>query len=206
MPDPARFWNRIAPRYARMQIPDETAYREKLARTRAHLSPQARVLEFGCGTGSTALAHTPHAGEILATDISPAMLAIARDKARNARIGNVTFAQGSLDTLDLPDAGFDMVMGHSILHLLPDRFAALAHIHRVLKPGGLFVSSTICLAERAPWLRPVAAIGAPLGLLPQVAFLTESRLTAEIESAGLQIEERYKPNEKAAVFLIARKT
>jgi ubiquinone/menaquinone biosynthesis C-methylase UbiE len=82
----ARFWNRIARRYARMKVPDEASYRHKLDRTRAYLGPGPEVFEFGCGTGTTALHHAPHVAHVRAVDISPAMIAIAREKAgRRAR-------------------------------------------------------------------------------------------------------------------------
>ena len=64
------------------------------------------VLEFGCGTGSTALAHAPFVRHILATDISEKMLEIARAKAADGSVHNVTFQQGTLDDLDKADGTF----------------------------------------------------------------------------------------------------
>ena len=49
----ARFWNRIARKYAGRPVEDETAYRRKLDQTAALLHPDMRVLEYGCGTGTT---------------------------------------------------------------------------------------------------------------------------------------------------------
>ena len=91
MADAARFWDRMAKGYAKRPVADQATYAEKLKRTRAHFSPASEVLEFGCGTGSTALAHAPYAGHIRATDISGEMLAIARAKAQEADITNVSF-------------------------------------------------------------------------------------------------------------------
>ena len=71
----AKFWDKIAARYARRPVPDEAVYQRKLALTREYLRPGAHLLEFGCGTGSTAIAHAPHLADILATDISAEMLA-----------------------------------------------------------------------------------------------------------------------------------
>ena len=90
------FWNVLAKRYARQKIADPAAYERKLECTRRYLSAQAEVLEFGCGTGSTALLHAPHVRSIRAIDYSDRMIAIARAKAADQGIGNVTFEVGEL--------------------------------------------------------------------------------------------------------------
>ncbi|HDR28409.1 class I SAM-dependent methyltransferase [Rhodovulum sp.] len=201
-----RFWDRLARRYARMPLRDPETYERKLAMTRAHLSPGARVFEIGCGTGTTALKHAPHAGHVTAIDCSANMIGIARDKAAAEGIANVTFEVASLE--DMPDTpgAWDMVMAHNVLHLLPDRPGALLRIHRMLKPGGAFVSSTAC-AARAPWLfRAIVRTGHALRLLPLFNFLTEDGLKAEIRAAGFEIvEELLPPGGRSALFLIARK-
>ena len=70
-------------------------------------------------------------------------------------IDNITFRQAGVEDFEAPDGSYDMVLALNLLHLLPDRTAALAKIHRLLKPGGIFVSSTVCLADRMWFLRPV---------------------------------------------------
>jgi methylase of polypeptide subunit release factors len=57
------------------------------------------VLEFGCGTGSTAIAHAPYVKRILATDVSAKMIEIARANAERAGIENVTFGQAAVEEL-----------------------------------------------------------------------------------------------------------
>ena len=151
MADMSRFWDRHAKGYAKRPVADEAAYRQKLKVTQNYLKPDMEVLEFGCGTGTTALIQAPFVKHILATDISGGMLEIARAKAAAQGVGNVTFQQVSIEELDAPDASFDVVMGHSILHLLQDRKAAIAKVHRMLRPGGAFVTSTACPAPMTPW-------------------------------------------------------
>ena len=87
----SRFWDRVAARYARKPVADEAAYQKKLAMTREVLRPDMEVLEFGCGTGSTAIANAPYVKEIQAIDISEKMLEIARTKAEAAGVENVRF-------------------------------------------------------------------------------------------------------------------
>jgi ubiquinone/menaquinone biosynthesis C-methylase UbiE len=84
------------------------------------------VLELGCGTGTTALHHAPHVKHIRAVDISAKMLEIARAKAEAAGVTNVTFETASVEDLRSTAETYDVVMVHSLLHLLDDRAAALA--------------------------------------------------------------------------------
>ena len=203
MRDPRRFWDRWADRYARMPVPDEAAYRAKLAATQAWLTPDAELFEFGCGTGSTAIAHAPHVAHVHAMDVSPRMLDIARRKAASAGVANVTFAQGDI-LRDAPDRRFDMVLGLSILHLLPDRRAGIDGAAALLKPGGLFVTSTVCLADMPPWVRLVAQAGSAVGVFPLLRAFPARDLVHDMEAAGLTIVHHFQPGPRKALFLIAQ--
>jgi 2-polyprenyl-3-methyl-5-hydroxy-6-metoxy-1,4-benzoquinol methylase len=163
------------------------------------------VLELGCGTGTTALHHAPHVKHIRAVDISAKMLEIARAKAEAAGVTNVTFETASVEDLRSTAETYDVVMVHSLLHLLDDRAAALAEIHRVLKPGGLLVSSTVCLGGGLPWLRLLIPVMRVLGLAPRVWFLTPDALTAEVEAAGFRIAHSWRHGRMTSLFLMARK-
>ena len=89
----AGFWNLIANWYAKQRVPDEAVYQEKLRITQGHLRAHMEVLEFGCGTGSTAIVHAPHVRHIRAIDGSSKMIEIARAKADAQGIANVSFQQ-----------------------------------------------------------------------------------------------------------------
>ncbi len=199
------FWNRIATRYAAQPIADEAAYAEKLARTRRRLRPDMALLEFGCGTGGTALIHAPHVGSILAIDSSENMIAIARARAEEAGIANVHFETGSIESLKAEDESFDMILAMSILHLVPDRHAVIAKVNRLLRPGGLFVSSTACLDTMPMILRLILPLAAGLRLAPQVHVFGDDDLVRGIQAGGFVVQDRWQPNREDAVFLIARK-
>ena len=77
MDQSARFWDKIAERYSKRPIADEAAYQKKLQVTREYLRPDMEVLEFGCGTGSTAITHAPCVKHIHAIDISPKMIMLS---------------------------------------------------------------------------------------------------------------------------------
>ena len=66
----AKFWDKIADQYSKESIADEAAYQKKLQVTQEYLKPHMEVLEFGCGTGSTAIIHAPYVKHIRAIDYS----------------------------------------------------------------------------------------------------------------------------------------
>jgi ubiquinone/menaquinone biosynthesis C-methylase UbiE len=201
----AEFWDRIAERYARRPVANEAAYQEKLRITRSYLRPDMQLLEIGCGTGSTALAHAPFVERILATDISARMIEIAEHKASAGKVGNVVFAQASVDDLEAPDGCFDAVLAMSILHLVDDRNVAIAKAARLLKPGGVLVSSTACLGDGLSVFKLIGPIGRLLGLLPFVRVFTLEELQVSLRAAGLVIEQVWRPGKREGVFMIARK-
>ena len=208
MPKPSRFWDRHAEGYAKRPVADEAAYQKKLQVTQEYLRPEMEVLEFGCGTGSTALIHAPHVRHIRAIDISAKMLEIARRKAADAKLGNVTFEQAAIDDFEAPAGSFDAVLGLSILHLLEDRDAVIAKVHRLLKPGGLFVTSTACIADMKPLYRLfmlAVPLGRVFGLLPLVRSFTAQDLRASLTGAGFALEHDWRPGEGKAVFIVAKK-
>lgn len=200
----SKFWDRFAARYAKQPVADEATYQRKLAMTRAHLRPDMQVVEFGCGTGSTALVHAPHVRRIRAFDTSAKMIGIARAKAEEAGIGNVDFEHSDLLDAAIDDGSVDVVLGMSILHLLDDRAATIARVHRILKPGGIFVTSTVCMGETMAYFRFIAPIGNFLGLMPMVRVFTIDALVTELERAGFDLEERF-VQARTVCFAIARK-
>lgn len=201
----AKVWDRFAKGYAKKPVANPAAYQKKLEITRGYLRPDTSVVEFGCGTGSTALAHAPFVRSILATDISTKMLEIAREKARAADIQNVDFQKTSLEELQVADESADVVLALSLLHLLEDRDAAIAKIHRMLTPGGVFVSNTVCIGDSLPLLRLLAPVGRRLGVLPLLKFFTREDLRGAITAAGFSIEHDWQPEGGRAVFIVARK-
>ena len=173
--------------------------------TQDYLRPDMEVLELGCGTGTTALIHAPFVKHITGIDISRNMLEIARAKAEPGNVKNVTFQQSSIDDLETPDASYDVVMGHSILHLLKNKETVIARVHRMLKPGGVFVTSTVCLGGRVPVLRAILPVGRFLGLLPLVKFFTVEELEGDLTDAGFRIDRRWQLDKSKAVFIVATK-
>jgi len=199
------FWDRVAERYSKSPVPDEAVYEKKLETTRSYLHPGSEVFEFGCGTGSTAIAHAAHVKHVRATDVSAKMIEIARRKAAAENVENVTFEQLAFDDLDIADGTLDVVLGLSILHLLEDRGPAIRRVYDMLKPGGVFVSSTVCLGDTMKWFKFVGPVGRFLRLMPMVRVFSSDELRASLCDAGFEIEHDWQPGKGKALFVVARK-
>jgi ubiquinone/menaquinone biosynthesis C-methylase UbiE len=120
----------------------EIGQTQVLGKLRKLLGPELddgydRSLEIGAGTGyfSLNLLRAGVVGEATCTDISPGMVATL---SRNAeRLGlEVRAARADAEALPFADASFDLVLGHAVLHHLPNLRRAFAEFHRVLRPGG----------------------------------------------------------------------
>lgn len=201
----SKFWDRIAKRYSKRPIADQGAYEKKLQVTREYLRPDMELLELGCGTGSTALAHAPYVKHILAIDISAKMIEIAQGKADAMKVENVTFKQSAIDAFSAADESLDVVLGLSVLHLLENKEEVIATVHRMLKPGGVFVSSTACIGDTMKYFKLIASIGTFLGLMPVVKVFTTQELTSSLTDAGLRIDYQWQPGKGKAVFIVATK-
>jgi ubiquinone/menaquinone biosynthesis C-methylase UbiE len=201
-----RFWDKIAERYSKQPIADEAAYQQKLQVTREYFQPDMEVLEFGCGTGSTAITHAPYVKHIHAIDISSKMIEIAQGKADAEKVTNVTFEQSTIEEISISDQTLDAVLGLSILHLLENKEKVIAKVHRMLKPGGIFVTSTACIGDTMMrFIKLIVPIGKFLGLMPQVMVFTTKQLEGNLTDAGFQIDYQWQPGKGKAVFIVAKK-
>lgn len=204
----ARFWDRAARKYAVSKISDMAGYERTLERTRHYLKDGDTVLEFGCGTGTTALRLAPAVGRIVATDISAEMIAIAGAKAAAEGCATIEFKVATPSEMLDADETFDAALGFNVLHLVKEREAALKSIHRLLKPGGLFISKTPCLAEMNPLIRIAVPLMQLVGKAPHVGFFGAEELEREIAAAGFEIDARERHASRGRdvrPFLVARK-
>jgi len=200
-----KFWDRIAERYSKRPVADEAAYQRKLQVTREYFRLNMEVLEFGCGTGSTAIAHAPYVKHIHAIDISSKMIEIAQGKAAANNVENVTFGQSAIEEIDIADQTLDAVLGLSILHLVDNKEAVIAKAHKMLKRGGLFVTSTACIGDTMKFFKAIAPIGQFIGLMPLVRVFTTKELENRLTDAGFSIDYQWQPGKGKAVFIVAKK-
>ncbi|MCP5075934.1 MAG: class I SAM-dependent methyltransferase [Rhodobacteraceae bacterium] len=207
------FWDNIAESYAKSPISDMDAYTYTLGRTRSYLSPTDSILELGCGTGSTALLLAENVAQVTASDLSGNMTRIGAGKAKEQGISNVRFVTGDVldETAESESGPFDAVLALNLLHLLEDVPATICRIHRLLKPGGLFISKTTCNPGSGSHLKfrlikmalPVMQL---FGKAPYVNFMEIEELEGIISGSGFDILETGNyPASPPNRYVVARK-
>ncbi|HEX4036982.1 MAG TPA: class I SAM-dependent methyltransferase [Acidobacteriaceae bacterium] len=102
----------------------------------AEPQPSDMVLDIATGAGHTALAFAPYVREVVACDLTPAMLAETARNATSRGLGNVITHQGPAEQIPFPDAAFDIVSVRLASHHFADNAAAVREMARVAKPGG----------------------------------------------------------------------
>lgn len=183
----ARFWDRTSRKYAKAAIGDQAGYERTLDRTRALLGPDDRVLELGCGTGTTALRLAGDVQRYLATDISAEMIAIAKEKSAADPVPVLEFRTATAEALSHEAATFDAVLGFNYLHLVRDLPGTLRSIHTLLVAEGLFISKTPCVKDMNPFIRLAVPAMRAIGKAPYVTVFRETELSQHIRAAGFDI-------------------
>ncbi|MBS1166276.1 MAG: SAM-dependent methyltransferase [Proteobacteria bacterium] len=208
-PSDARFWDRASRKYAKRAVADPAGYERTLDRTRALLKPGHQVLELGCGTGTTALRLAGDVQSYLATDFSPEMIEIAKEKHAASPIPGLTFRAATAETLAAEPGSFDVVLGFNYLHLVRDLPATLRRIHALLAPDGLFISKTPCLGDMNPLIR-MALLPAmqAIGMAPYAGAFRASELAKRLETAGFEVlitENHATKGNQTRPYIAARK-
>jgi SAM-dependent methyltransferase len=161
---------------------------------RSALQPGQHVLDLGTGTGSVALKAASlvvPGGTVTAIDISPEMLAIARQRIAGLGLSNIGFREGRAEQILAPSGQFDAVLASLSLMYVIDRDAAAREIARVLRQGGCFVAAVWGGPEAADivLLQQMAGSFAPKPPVPGVgpgALADPSEFIQQLERAGMR--------------------
>ena len=152
-----------------------------------------------------ALLHAPLVREYIAIDLAPNMIAIAERKRAESGLDNLQFQVAALEDFAGQTESFDAVLGLNILHLVEDRDQAIALVSQLLKPGGVFVSSTACLKQGLNPFRFIAPFTQWFNL-PLVKAFSRADLEHGLTGAGLRIDYQWVPEgNKLVYFLVAVK-
>lgn len=119
----------------------------------AGLAPGQTVVDLGSGAGNDvfiARAAVGETGRVIGVDMTPEMIAKAKENAARRGFRNVEFRLGDIESLPVEDASADVVVSNCVLNLVPDKKRAFAEIFRILKPGGRFCVSDIVLKGELP--------------------------------------------------------
>ena len=97
-----------------------------------------RTLDIATGTGFTAFTFAPKVAQVVATDLTPEMVAKAAELAQEQAIENIAFSVAAAESLPFTTASLDLVTCRLAPHHFQDVRAFLSEVHRVLRKGGLF--------------------------------------------------------------------
>ena len=182
------------------------AYRRTIELAKSELKPSDHVFDFGCGTGLVTNEIAGSVQSIFAVDLSEKMLDIARQKAAQSAIQNVSFQTCEFDHFEAGAAPYDVVCAFNVLYFIRDLETLLARFHAMLKPGGLFLSVTDCVGHPRDFKTRVIFLLVKIGVFPYIRFMSTDDLVASVEQAGFEIlhAEHLFPN-PPNYYLAARK-
>lgn len=143
-----QFWDRSASTYDNTEEKFEFIHSRSRENTKRYLKDTDLVLDYGCGTGTTACEISGSVKSVRAIDISTGMIEIAKGKAAAASAVNVDFGQADIFDNDFENGSFDVVLAFNMLHTVPDPEGVVQRTVELLKPGGLFISVTPCLGGK----------------------------------------------------------
>lgn len=129
---------RAADQYVVSSILAEGAELERMLEL-ARLRGDERVLDIATGGGHTALAFAPQVREVVASDLTPAMLGAAARHLAERGVSNVRFEIADAESLPFVDGEFDVVTARLAPHHFPEPAAFVSETARVLRPGGRLV-------------------------------------------------------------------
>jgi SAM-dependent methyltransferase len=144
------------------------------------------VLDLGSGAGFDcflAASKVGQKGKVIGVDMTPEMLEIANENAKNNKIENVEFRLGEIENLPLSDNSTDVVISNCVINLTADKLKVFQEIYRVLKPGGRIAISDIALKKELPdTIRQ--SINAHVGCIAGAVLINDYKKS--VEASGLK--------------------
>lgn len=112
--------------------------------------PTDRVLDVGCGSGNAAVTLAPLVAHVAGVDLTPAMLAKARELQAKSGVTNISWMEADVSALPFEDGAFEIVTSRAMLHHVADPAKVVAEMKRVCAPGGrILVMDLTPAAEKA---------------------------------------------------------
>lgn len=205
------FWDTASKNYDKTEQRFEYIHSKSRENTKKYLKDDDVVLDYGCGTGTTACALAHHVKQIHAIDISSKMIEIAKQKAIVGKIENVNFLQTDVIDKRYHNDRFDTILAFNMLHTVSHPYEVTQRIYDLLKPEGLFISVTPCLREKMSFsvsaqIQLVRML-CKIGIIPiEIRRLKSSDLDdlmANTEFEIIETEKIYKG--ASSYFVVAKK-
>ena len=187
------------------QEPNQTASKI-IEASKTFLEKDNCVLDFGCGSGAITNKLAKIVKSIDAIDISSGILEFAKRQAEENSINNINYIQTSIFDERLRDETFDVILAFNVLHYIEGMPNHIKRIHSLLKPNGIFISSTACLKEKRSFLRYLVLFLTKLGIMPKTNFYKKNELETLIKKGNIDLMKSESISKLPEYFMVARKS
>ncbi len=163
------------------------------------------LLDFGCGSGAITNKLAQVSKSIDAIDISAGMIEFAKRQAEENSIENINYLQTSIFDERFKDETFDVILAFNVLHYIDDMPSLIQRINSLLKPNGIFISSTACLKEKRSFLSYLLLLLAKLGIMPKTNFFKKNELETLIMNGNFDIIKSERISKLPEYFIVSSK-
>ena len=204
------FWDKASKNYDKTEERFEYIHSKSRKKAKKYLNVSDIVLDYGCGTGTTACELASQVKEIHALDISSKMIEIAKKKAALSAIENANFVQTDIFDKRYKRESFDLILAFNMLHTVGDVHKIMRRIYELLKPEGLFISITPCLQEKMSFIVSIqiqlVRLLTKTGIIPiSIRRLRSSELDDLMAKGNFQTIDAEKIYKGACSYFIATK-
>jgi 2-polyprenyl-3-methyl-5-hydroxy-6-metoxy-1,4-benzoquinol methylase len=133
------------------------------------------------------------------------MLAFAKRQAEEHSIGNINYMQTSIFDEHFKEETFDAILAFNVLHYIEDMPSLIERINGLLKPNGIFISSTACLKEKRSLIRYLVLTLSKLGIMPKTKFYKKNELEMLMKNGNFDMIKSEKISELPEYFIVMRK-
>lgn len=199
------FWNRVAKRVNKhIQKPNEKNLKI-VQNLQKHLKSNDQVLDFACGPGIISCEISKNVNAIHAIDISTQMIEIATSHKIEQNLNNITFFRTTIFDDNIQIGSFDVITAFNILHYLEDKEIYMKRINELLKPNGIFISSTIYSKEKKTILFYFFSFINKLKIMPKINFYSLHELENNILKCNFKLIESYDISPFPERFIVVSK-
>ena len=134
------------------------------------------------------------------------MLEFVKRQAKDNSIENINYIKTSIFDQRFKDEKFDAILAFNVLHYIEDMPSFIKKIHGLLKPNGIFISSTACLIEKRSFLRYLVLFPAKLGIMPKTNFYKGIELENLIKDGDFDLIKSERLSKLPEYFMVARQS
>lgn len=184
--------------------PNKTASKV-IESSKEFLEKDKYVLDFGCGSGAITNKLAEEVKAIEAIDISSGMLGFAQNQADENAITNINYRQVSIFDESFKNETFDVILAFNVLHYIEDMPSLIERINSLLKPNGVFISSTACMKEKRSLIRFVVSLLSKIGIVPKMISYKKVELETLIESGNFELIKSERVSKLPEYYIVMKK-